>query len=272
MVENGWAPMMTNFAARGIPADFDPADLRSPARWELLREGRVVFERLGLMASLTRIRKFAPRGSGQPVMVVPGFATNDGWTVRLRSFLTSIGYEVRGWGLGRNHGRVPQLIPAVIEQCERFGYDSGQPVRLIGWSLGGYLVREAARERPELVERVITLGTPIVGGPTYTASAPMYVKKGYNLTEIAATVLERERRPITTPVFAVFSRSDGVVQWQSCIDTFDNPQVEHHEVDSTHLGMVGSPRIFERVAELLARPMTGKVHDGGEPQSDSQEE
>ena len=58
------------------------------------------------------------------------------------------------------------------------------------------------------------------------------------------------------PVFAVYSRSDGVVQWQSCIDTFDNPFVEHHEVASTHLGMVNSPKVFGLVAGLLAQPLT----------------
>ncbi len=244
---------MTDFTDnRGIPPDYDPADLRPPARWELVREGRVVFERLALATALPRIRAEAPRGSGEPVMVVPGFATDDSWTARLRSFLTSIGYEARGWDLGRNGGRVPQLIPAVIEQTEKLASGLGQPIRLVGWSLGGYLAREAARERPELVERVVTLGAPVVGGPTYTASAPMYLKKGYDIEEIAATVRERERRPITVPVFAVYSRSDGVVKWQSCIDTYDNPHVEHHEITSTHLGMVNSSRVFRLVAELLA--------------------
>lgn len=220
----------------------------------MLREGLVVFERLALAVTISSIRASAPRGSGQPVMVVPGFATDDSWTARLRAFLTSIGYEVKGWDLGRNGGRVPKLIPAVIEQTERLAHDSGQPARLIGWSLGGYLVRETARQRPELVERVISMGAPIVGGPIYTASAPMYLKKGYVLEEIAASVLERERRPITVPVAAVYSRSDGVVNWQSCIDTFDNPHVEHHEVVSTHLGMVNSPRVYRLIAELLAKP------------------
>ena len=236
---------------RGIPPDYDPADLRPPARWELVREGRVVFERLALAAMGSRIRADAPRGSGEPVMVVPGFATDDSWTVRMRRFLASIGYEVRGWNVGRNDGRVPKLIPAVVEQTEKLASDCGQPIRLIGWSLGGYLVREAARERPDLVERVITLGVLVVGGPAYTASAPMYLKRGYDLEEIASTVLEREKRPIMVPVFAVYSRSDGVVKWQSCIDTFANPLVEHHEVVSTHLGMVNSPRVFRLAAKLL---------------------
>jgi pimeloyl-ACP methyl ester carboxylesterase len=195
-------------------------------------------------------------------MMVPGFATDDSWTARLRGFLASIGYEVRGWGLGRNDGRVPKLIPAVVEQTEKLTTEFGRSVRLIGWSLGGYLVREAARERPDLVERVITLGAPVVGGPTYTASAPMYLKKGYDLEEIAATVVERERRPITVQVAAVYSRTDGVVKWQSCIDNFDNPHVEHHEVASTHLGMVFSARVFGLIADLLARPAPRSFRDG----------
>ncbi len=239
--------------ARGIPADFDAADLRPPRRWELVREARVVLERLALRLQMGRLIAAAPRGTGEPVLVVPGFATDDSWTARLRAFLSAIGYDTFGWGLGRNRGNVHKLIPAVIAKTEQKAAERGAKVRLIGWSLGGYLVREAARERPDLVDRVITLGAPVVGGPSYTASAPMYRRKGYDLGAIEAAVLERERRPITVPVFAVFSRSDGVVAWRACIDTFANPRVEHVELDSSHLGLVGSPRAFELVAELLAR-------------------
>jgi pimeloyl-ACP methyl ester carboxylesterase len=241
--------------SRGIPPDFDPGELRPPARWELLREGRVVAEYLSLRLRLRRLVAAAPRGRGEPVMVVPGFATDDSWTARLRAYLSAIGYDALGWGLGRNRGNVARLIPALVERVEALGAARGAPLRLIGWSLGGYLAREAARERPDLVERVITLGAPVVGGPSYTASAPMYVRRGYDLEEIEAAVLERERRPITVPVFALYSRSDGVVAWRACIDRFASPRVEHHEVRSSHLGMITSPRVFERVAGLLARPI-----------------
>ncbi len=158
----------------------------------LLREGRVLIEHLALRATTEKIRAEAPRGNGEPVMVVPGFATDDGWTTRLRNFLTTIGYNAVGWGLGRNRGNVPKLIPAMIQQTERLEKDCGHPVRLIGWSLGGYLAREVAREQPGIVERVVTLGAPIVGGPSYTATASRYVRKGYDLKEIREGVLERE--------------------------------------------------------------------------------
>jgi pimeloyl-ACP methyl ester carboxylesterase len=196
------------------------------------------------------LRRSAPRGDGGPVLVAPGFALDDSWTESLRSFLAFIGYNVRGWGLGRNHGRVPVLIPALVEQAEILAEESDRPVRLIGWSLGGYLVREVARERPELVDRVVTLGAPVVGGPKYTASAPMYLKRGHDLDEIERRAAEREAVPIQVPIEAIYSRSDGIVAWRACID-HHSPHARHHEVFSSHLGLVASPVVYRLVADLL---------------------
>jgi pimeloyl-ACP methyl ester carboxylesterase len=224
-----------------------------PSRLALLGEVRIVAEWAAMRVALPRLRRTAPRGDGGPVIVIPGFATDDGWTESLRTFLTSLGWDARGWELGRNHGRVPQLIPRVVDRTAELADESGRQVRLVGWSLGGYLVREAARERPDLVDRVITLGAPVVGGPKYTASAPMYRKRGYDLDSIEADVEARDADPLRVPVEAVYSRSDGVVAWRACVDR-RNPRVRHHEVRSSHLGLVASPEVFRLVAELLAVP------------------
>lgn len=185
------------------------------------------------------------------MLVAPGFASDDTWTESLRAFVGAIGYCVRGWGLGRNHGRVPVLIPALVDQTAAFAESAGRPVRLVGWSLGGYLVREVARERPELVERVITLGAPVVGGPKYTASASIYLKKGYDLDEIERGVAERETDPIRVPIEAIYSRTDGIVSWRACID-HHSANVRHHQIVSSHLGLVASPVVFRLLAERLA--------------------
>ncbi len=227
------------------------ADPRPPSRLALVGEVRVAAEWAAMRLALPWLRSRAPRGDGGPVMVVPGFATDDGWTVSLRGFLGGLGWTVQGWALGRNHGRVQELIPRVTVQTAAFAEHAGRPVRLVGWSLGGYLVREIARERPELVDRVVTLGAPVIGGPRYTASAPMYLKKGYDLDAIESEVEARESEPITVPVDAVYSRCDGIVAWRACID-HHNPHVRHHEITSSHLGLVASPAAFRLVAELLA--------------------
>ena len=226
------------------------ADLRPPHRVTLLGEGRILFEWVAMRLAMPWMRRSAPRGDGGPVLVAPGFASDDSWIESLRRFLGAVGYDVRGWGLGRNHGRVPVLIPALVEQVEILAEESDRPVRLIGWSLGGYLVREVARERPDLVDRVVTLGAPVVGGPKYTASAPMYIKKGHDLDEIERRAAEREAVPIQVPIEAIYSRSDGIVAWRACID-HHSPDVRHHEVFSSHLGLVASPVVYRLVAGLL---------------------
>jgi len=192
-----------------------------------------------------------PRGGGAPVLVVPGFGAGDGSTALLRGYLALLGYRVRGWGLGRNRGNVGALVPRVTALVTTLAAEEGQRLRLVGWSLGGYLVREAARERPESVARIVTFGSPVVGGPKYTATADAYRRRGYNLDAIEAEVAARERVPINCPITAIYTRNDGVVAWQACIDR-SSPQVEHVEVRSTHLGLGVDPEVFRIVADRLA--------------------
>ena len=192
-----------------------------------------------------------PRGRDAPVVVLPGFAADDGSTLLLRGYLRSLGYKARGWGLGRNRGNVPTLIPRVIEVVAGHAERHGQSVRLVGWSLGGNLARETARERPDIVDRVITLGTPAVGGPKYTAVAERYRRRGYDLDAIEEEVANRERVPIQVPIVAIYTRSDAIVSWQACLDR-TNPNVEHVEVETTHLGLGFSPEVYGVIADRLA--------------------
>jgi pimeloyl-ACP methyl ester carboxylesterase len=186
------------------------------------------------------------------VLVVPGFAASDASTLALRSYLRWLGYAARGWGLGTNGGDLPALVPRVVRLLEGQAEQAGRRVRCVGWSLGGNLVREAARERPDLVERVLTLGTPAVGGPKYTSVGRRYRRRGVDLDEVEARMAARERVPIRVPVTAVYSRRDGIVAWQACIDR-STPDVEHVEVSATHLGLGFHPDVYRVVADRLAR-------------------
>ncbi len=232
---------MTSPAPRAI----EPPDPR--AVWGELA-GLLEFPRLLLRApSLAR----APRGSGLPVMVFPGFGTGDRSTAVLRRYLGFLGHDVHTWGLGRNHGNVEILMPRLIIRVSQLAQRTGHPVRLVGWSLGGYLAREVSREIPGDVDRVVTLGSPVVGGPKYTLVARRYREKGIDLEAVEAAVDARESVPLTRPVSAIYSRKDRVVAWQACVDE-RNRCVEHIEVASTHLGLGFSPDVLRIVAERLA--------------------
>src|SRR5580700_11742898 len=102
----------------------------------------------------------APRGDGHGVLVFPGLLAGDSSTVPLRAFLRWLGYNVRGWDLGRNHGPSEAVLAglprAVLDHATR----TGRPVSLVGWSLGGIYAREMARRHPRQVRQVITLGSP----------------------------------------------------------------------------------------------------------------
>jgi pimeloyl-ACP methyl ester carboxylesterase len=168
--------------------------------------------------------------------------------VALARTLRANGHRVRDWGLGRNSGQVDRLLSALRQRVGALVEELGEPLIAVGWSLGGYLAREVAREIPERFVKVITLGSPIVGGPRYTAAAHWYRSRGFDLDEIEREVAERYRRPLTVPVVAIYSKRDGIVAWQACIDHW-SPHVRHVEVGSTHLGMAFCPQVLDLVSE-----------------------
>ena len=107
--------------------------------------------------------KLCERGpeDGTKVMVVPGFMANDRTTLGLQRALAAAGYRVAGWGLGLNKGVRPDTLERLAARAEAFG--KGGKVILVGWSLGGVFARELAKVRPDLVEKVVTMGSPFSG-------------------------------------------------------------------------------------------------------------
>ena len=106
------------------------ASLRRPDLWALARESQALFEFPRLAWNLRDLAR-QPRGAGDPVLVFPGFGAGDESTFLLRAYLRGIGHRVRGWGLGRNDGHVPELIPRVAELVRRTAGELGR-VRLVG--------------------------------------------------------------------------------------------------------------------------------------------
>ena len=101
------------------------------------------------------------------------------------------------------------------------------------------------------------MGSPITGGPKYTAFADQLASEGVDLEAIEAHVHHRQRMspPLQVPVTAIFSRRDGVVAWQACIDQI-NLSVEHVEVKSSHLGLGFDPEVYRLIARRLDKNQT----------------
>ena len=224
-----------------------------PARL-LVGELRGAFEpaRLLLRAPLLAT---LPRGRGASVMILPGYGANESSTAVLQGFLRMLGYRSVHWGLGRNTGNLARLMPRVLERIDEILAASGSAdteLHLLGWSLGGYIAREAARECPQKIRSVITLGSPVVGGPKYTTVAARYRRRGHDLDELERMVDARYDRPLAVPVTAIYSKTDGIVAWEACIDR-RSPGIEHVEVRTTHIGLGFCPEVYRIIAERLAR-------------------
>lgn len=210
---------------------------------------------LRLVAATPRLLD-APRGDGHIVVDIPGWKAPELSGAPLRAYLRRLGYDARGWGFGTNTGDprrdVARLTRHVLELVE----ESGAPASLVGWSLGGVIAREVARAEPQAVRQVMTYGTPVVGGARFTAVARAYSRASSVAADKLSTRLDTES-PIQVPLTAVFTRRDGIVAWQACIDRF-SPTVEHVEVSSTHIGMGFDPDVWAIVAHRLAREVPGR--------------
>ena len=225
--------------------------LQRPVRRPLREAARLARGALSLPA-LWVVPRDAPRGQGETVLVVPGFLTGDRTTIALRSFLRQRGYRAVGWLMGINRGDVDALVPRVAARVRALSDAVEGPIKLVGWSLGGLLCREAARLDPSRVDRIVTLGTPIVGGPKYTLAAEHYRRRGVDLDALERRAAAINAVPLPVKITAIYSRVDGVVAWRACLD--DNPQndVEHIEVRTGHAELGFSPRVLRHVAAALS--------------------
>ncbi len=232
----------------------DDDQLRPPGLLKLALEGRAPWEFAALLASAPWLRQL-PAGDGHPVIVFPGLGAADFTTVPMRNFLRDRGYDPHPWRQGFNFGPRHGVLEACIEQIKALHYRHGQRVSLIGWSLGGVYARELAKELPELVRCVITLGSPFAGHPRAT-NAWRFFEWVSGQSAHDPEVIAGIRQPPSVPTTSIYSRSDGVVAWQCSI----NPSLSHTEniqVQASHIGMGMNPLAMYLIADRLRQPVGG---------------
>ena len=226
--------------------------LTAPRRRLWLWELRVIPE-AAFGFALHRFMRGLPRGHGEPVFVLPGYGANDLAMQLLVRRLKALGYAAQSWGLGKNTGDLRKLTPLAAKKVLALHQETGQKVRLVGWSLGGVVAREIARDHAEAVESIVTLGSPVVGAAKYTFVARAYKKRGFDLDRMEAAAAARDAVPLSVPITALYDRHDAIVAWAACIDRI-TPGVRHLEVNCSHLGMAFDQRVFRVIAKALAKP------------------
>lgn len=231
-------------------------EIKRPSDMLLFLETRTILEIGAYFVTVPLLRSLNtfPRGDGHPVLVLPGFVASDLSTTILRNFLSDLGYEAYPWRLGRNLADFDQVEGLILERVKWLYKKYDRKVSLVGWSLGGVYAREIARSLPEMVRQVITMGSPFAGiGKESNASWLYEMIYGKKVQDIPEDVINRVLEPPPVPMTSIYTRTDGIVDWRSCIERKTGPITENIEVLGSHCGLGHNPMVLMHIAERLAQ-------------------
>lgn len=229
--------------------DIDALTPPPPVLLALTEAHRAAGEMAALFACRRWLRKM-PRGDGHGVVLLPGFLGDDGYNAPLRRYLKRLGYASYGWGQGRNLGPRGDLLERTADYLNQIAEETGGRITLIGHSLGGIYARELAKELPDTIRQVISLGSPFGEGRD-TGSYPRRLFSMLNPDEQVTIAQHELPTPPSVPTTAVYSKGDGVVNWRTAVQQGSYPNTQNIEVWGSHCGLTLNPTIWFLLAERL---------------------
>ena len=217
------------------------------------------------------------RGDGSAVVVIPGFLGSDEYLGDMNAWLRRIGYTPYLSGIGRN-AECPDILSQRLDKTiTRAFNETGSKVHLIGHSLGGVLARSAAVRWGDKIGSVTTMASPF-GGVTvhpFVLQTAFLVRGRIRQRTAGPKVLPdcytghcscgtiealRSDFPASIPKQAIYTKTDGVVDWRFCID--DEPT--DVEVRGTHVGLAFNPQVYKAVGRFLGETQAGHLTQAAE--------
>ena len=226
---------------------------RPPSRLLTLAEpGRAMGE-LASFYALRPLLTMLPKGDGHGVLVLPGFMAGDYSTLPLRNLLRDLGYDAVGWNLGRNV-RVDDARVAAMMKCVDVLHErTGRRVSIVGWSLGGVFARELAKQAPDKVRLVISLGSPISDDRNHTNARRLFeYLNGAEPEPMRAGKFRTLGEAPPVPTTSILTKTDGIVHWRGSVQHGEG-DVENIEVHASHCGLGVNPAAIYAVADRLAQ-------------------
>jgi hypothetical protein len=220
---------------------------QKPALFLLAGEGRALPELAATMLFGSRIATRCA-GDGHPVLVIPGFGGTDFSTTPLRNFLNEAGFSAHPWDLGRNLGGRKGLKKELIGRIQTLSNQYGTTVSLVGWSMGGIFSRRLAVYSPEGIRQVITLGSPF-----FATAEETHVGWLAKKSPMKGRAQEGAEHSPKVPVTSLFTTSDGIVPWESCLQE-TSPLTENIRVLGSHCGLAHNPTVLYLIAQRLNQP------------------
>jgi triacylglycerol lipase len=238
---------------------------KRPSMLNALSELRVPLEAsIYWVGALARPWPHAQPENVKVVMLIPGFLAGDLTLAPLANFCRWLGHCAVHAGILSNSECPRETMRKLDERLVLAYKKFEQPIVAIGHSLGGVYAREIARKQPEMVERVITLGSPIrqlrlhtnlaVEAVARSVAAIRGKARGCLSKECQCGLMLSDESPADVPTTHIYSRTDGLVHWESCIDLSGAPRVENVEVMGSHVGMGLNVEVYRVIADRLALP------------------
>ena len=236
-----------------------------PALPPIWRETRVGLEWAGLQRSDVFRGAGVPEGHGRGVLLIPGFLAGDGSLATMTHWLRAAGWRTKRAGIRVNVACSEEACSRLEERLEALAEATVDRVTIIGQSRGGVLGKALAARRPDLVAGVIALGSPVrsqlavhplvlaqvsVVAALGTAAAPGFFSLRCLRGECCSGFRDALSGPFPPEVgyVSLYSRSDGIVDWRSCLDPAADECVE---VRASHCGMSVSAESYRAIAAAL---------------------
>jgi triacylglycerol lipase len=195
------------------------------------------------------------------ILVIPGFLAGDASLYPFARWLMAQGHRVFFSGILTNADCPQRAIERLVRVLQDLIDKSRTKVVVIGHSLGGIYARELARRFPERVARVVLLAAPVReplkhSNPCVRALAQLTFRlhetgRGCSGEFASVCGVHSPEPPAGVPETLIYSKTDGVVHWSSCIES--GSDVEAIEVRSTHCGLPYNADTMRIIQDLLER-------------------
>lgn len=225
-----------------------------PSRLLTLAEPSRAMGELAGFYAMRPLLNMLPRGDGHGVLVLPGFMASDYSTGPLRKLLCDLGYQCAGWNLGRNVQVDNARIEAMMACVDKLYDNTGRPISIVGWSLGGVFARELAKLAPEKVRLVISLGSPISDDRNHTSAARLFeLLNGKEPEPMQSGNFRKLAEAPPVPTTSILTRTDGVVHWRGSVQDCARDDCENIEVVASHCGLGVNPAAIYAITDRLAQ-------------------
>jgi pimeloyl-ACP methyl ester carboxylesterase len=199
-----------------------------------------------------------------PVLLIPGFMAGDPTLKAMSLFLRRQGFRTYRAQIRVNVGCTREAGDRLERRVESIAIRRNRKVSIVGHSLGGMLARGLAARRPDLIEGIVSMGSPVLAPGAIHKLLKWDAEVLTRLTragfrgmmsadcfggECARLSWQESQDPVDPGLAftAIYSKRDGIVDWRACLD----PAAQHVEVRTSHCGMAVDPIVMDHVLASL---------------------